>query len=381
MLSQVFFVSSRVHPGETPSSFVFNGFFDFIVREDDARAIQLRKQYVFKLVPMLNPDGVARGHYRTDARGINLNRVYLDPSFALHPSIYAVKSILVFHHVNNRILGGAGDMYPASGVWVPRVPETSSISAEGAAPDLATLSSMADVLPSTTATLLSACGPQVSPVTSFTESAVQSVSEAGVHCSSLGSGDGVNVRSVASKSELSSPTCELVCSVASAASASYSQHGSGVYLASCNSTASCNEAASGGECEDIDDNVCHVGNEGSDDEADSTTITEGVYSPHLSDPLLRTIAPANSGIAFYVDLHAHASKRGCFIYGNCLEDDDAHTDNVLFARLIAVNSAHFDFESCNFTERNMYSMDRKEGLSKEGSGRVALYKVLGIKHW
>jgi hypothetical protein len=151
------------------------------------------------------------------------------------------------------------------------------------------------------------------------------------------------------------------------------------------------DVASGGECGDLDDERPaadrtayddeRLGNEGSDDEADSTPITEGVYAPHLSDPCLRNVAPANSGIAFYVDLHAHASKRGCFMYGNYLESDDEQVQNVLFARLIALNSAHFDFEACNFTERNMYSVDRKEGLSKEGSGRVALYKALGIVHW
>ena len=101
-LYQIFFVSSRVHPGETPGSFVFNGLFDFILRVNDPRSEQLRKQFVFKLIPILNPDGVINGHYRTDTRGVNLNRVYLDPTFELYPSIYGAKSVLVYHHVHNR---------------------------------------------------------------------------------------------------------------------------------------------------------------------------------------------------------------------------------------------------------------------------------------
>ena len=62
------------------------------------RAVAVRDNFVVKMIPMLNPDGVAHGHYRTDTRGVNLNRVYLNPDPGLHPSIFAAKSVMLHHH-------------------------------------------------------------------------------------------------------------------------------------------------------------------------------------------------------------------------------------------------------------------------------------------
>lgn len=53
---------------------------------------------------------------------------------------------------------------------------------------------------------------------------------------------------------------------------------------------------------------------------------------------------------------------------------------MLFPKLISMNTAHFDFTGCNFSERNMYAKDKRDGMSKEGSGRVAIHKAIGIIH-
>lgn len=69
-------ITSRVHPGETPSSFALEGIIKFLLNKTDARAALLRNFFVFQIVPMLNPDGVYHGHYRMDINNNNLNRFY-----------------------------------------------------------------------------------------------------------------------------------------------------------------------------------------------------------------------------------------------------------------------------------------------------------------
>ena len=95
---EIIFVSSRVHPGETCASYVMKGFMDFLLTKDNNQAMILRDKYVFKILPMLNPDGVAEGHYRTDTRGVNLNRVYENPSKEHHPTIFAAKQLIHYYN-------------------------------------------------------------------------------------------------------------------------------------------------------------------------------------------------------------------------------------------------------------------------------------------
>ena len=66
-------LTSRVHPGETNASFMMNGVIEFLVSDDD-KAEYLRNTFVFKVIPMLNPDGVIVGNYRCSLAGTDLNR-------------------------------------------------------------------------------------------------------------------------------------------------------------------------------------------------------------------------------------------------------------------------------------------------------------------
>ena len=56
-------ISARVHPGETVASWICKGVIDFLTSDNDC-ANALRKAFVFKVIPMLNPDGVINGNYR-----------------------------------------------------------------------------------------------------------------------------------------------------------------------------------------------------------------------------------------------------------------------------------------------------------------------------
>jgi cytosolic carboxypeptidase protein 2/3 len=96
-------VSARVHPGEAQSSWVVQGFIKFLL-SDDPVARQLRSQYIFKIVPMLNPDGVIYGNYRWSLLGFDLNRRWLEPSKQLDPTIYFTKRMFKVFQEERRVM-------------------------------------------------------------------------------------------------------------------------------------------------------------------------------------------------------------------------------------------------------------------------------------
>jgi hypothetical protein len=86
-------LSARVHPGETNASWMMKGALDFLISEDP-EAIALRKAFVFKIVPMLNPDGVVCGNYRCDLTGADMNRKFDNPDPTTSPIVYNFKKMV-----------------------------------------------------------------------------------------------------------------------------------------------------------------------------------------------------------------------------------------------------------------------------------------------
>lgn len=86
-------ITARVHPGETPSSYMMKGLIDFITGESQA-ATELRSKFVFKLVPMLNPDGVIVGNSRCSLTARDLNRQYRTVIRETYPSVWHTKVLI-----------------------------------------------------------------------------------------------------------------------------------------------------------------------------------------------------------------------------------------------------------------------------------------------
>lgn len=80
---------ARQHPGESMAEWWMEGALDLLV-SDEPVARALRRDATLHLVPNMNPDGSARGHLRTNAAGVNLNREWSTPSLERSPEVFHV---------------------------------------------------------------------------------------------------------------------------------------------------------------------------------------------------------------------------------------------------------------------------------------------------
>ncbi len=84
---------ARQHPGESMAEWWAEGALDWLVSGDPA-AEKLRAAATLHVVPNMNPDGSVRGHLRTNAAGVNLNREWHAPSLERSPEVFHVRAAM-----------------------------------------------------------------------------------------------------------------------------------------------------------------------------------------------------------------------------------------------------------------------------------------------
>lgn len=86
-------VMARQHAWESDTSWVFEGAVRFLAGMNPAAA-ELRRRYVFQMVPTLDPDGVAAGGVRFNRNGYDLNRNWDVDDARLMPEIAATRKAM-----------------------------------------------------------------------------------------------------------------------------------------------------------------------------------------------------------------------------------------------------------------------------------------------
>jgi murein tripeptide amidase MpaA len=78
---------ARQHPGETMAEWWMEGALTWLVSPQAAGLLEAATVHV---IPNMNPDGSARGHLRTNAAGVDLNREWAGPTAGRSPEVLCV---------------------------------------------------------------------------------------------------------------------------------------------------------------------------------------------------------------------------------------------------------------------------------------------------
>ena len=85
---------ARQHPGETMAEWWMEGALGCLTDPADPVGRVLRAKARIHVVPNANPDGSVRGHLRTNAVGVNLNREWHEPSMEKSPEVLAIRNAM-----------------------------------------------------------------------------------------------------------------------------------------------------------------------------------------------------------------------------------------------------------------------------------------------
>lgn len=85
---------ARQHPGESMAEWWMEGALESLCDPADPVGRLLRQKCRLHVVPNCNPDGSYRGHLRTNAAGVNLNREWHEPSAQRSPEVLAIRNAM-----------------------------------------------------------------------------------------------------------------------------------------------------------------------------------------------------------------------------------------------------------------------------------------------
>ena len=85
---------ARQHPGESMAEWFLEGALERLTDAADPVTQALLAKATFHCVPNMNPDGSFRGHLRTNAAGVNLNREWHTPTPEKSPEVLCVRNAM-----------------------------------------------------------------------------------------------------------------------------------------------------------------------------------------------------------------------------------------------------------------------------------------------
>ena len=87
-------VIARQHPCETVSSYVMEGLINSLVNLSAEWCVDVLQDYILKIIPMVNVDGVVYGNSRCDITGSDINRKWTrNPNKFMYPIVSAIRTL------------------------------------------------------------------------------------------------------------------------------------------------------------------------------------------------------------------------------------------------------------------------------------------------
>ena len=84
-------------------------------------------------------------------------------------------------------------------------------------------------------------------------------------------------------------------------------------------------------------------------------------------------------LVIYTDLHAHSTKRGCFVFGNTFSNHFHQAEQILLPKLLSLNCVNFGLLESKFSDAENNKKD-KSGDSRAGSSRATFSRETGLLH-